>query len=79
MQTSIGTAKYGMASFLPASDDQSAAANGAVTGAESHVSGLNAENPALWLLGIGAVTIGLVAFSTSVRVGNVSASLSAGE
>jgi hypothetical protein len=78
MNTTIGTAKYGMAYQQPAGADQSAAANGAVTSANSHVTRMSAENPAVWLVGIGAVTLGLVAFSTSVRVGKFAASASAG-
>ncbi len=79
MNTAIGTAKYGMAYQQPSGRDDSAAANGAVTSGHAHVASMrSAENPAVWLLGIGAVTLGLVAFSTSVRVGKLSASLSAG-
>jgi hypothetical protein len=74
----IGTMKYGMASQQPTGADQSAAANGAVTSINSHVTSLSAENPALWLLGLGAITLGLVAFSTSVRVGKISASVATG-
>jgi len=72
----IGTAKYAMPPSAPYSADQSAAANGAVHTA--HQLGRGVENPMVWLVGIGAVTIGLVAFSTNVRVGKFSASVAAG-
>jgi len=50
--------------------------NGAVTG--SRMSGLDPDNPMLWLLGIAAVTLGLIGATTSVRFGPFRASASAG-
>lgn len=76
LQTDIGAAKYGMARLQAAGADVSAAAAGAVTTARR--AGGTVENPMMWLLGIGAVTLGLVAFSTSVRVGSFHAAASAG-
>lgn len=77
--THVGVYKYGMADRQPATGDVSGAANGAVTTNSAHVSRMgDKDNPALWLLGIGAVTLGFIAFSTSVRVGNVRGSVSAG-
>lgn len=51
--------------------------NGAVTG--SRMGRLDAENPMLWLVGLGAVTLGLIAASTSVRLGPLRVSASAGK
>lgn len=39
----------------------------------------SADNPMVWLVGVGAVTLGLVAFSTHVRVGEFSASVTGGK
>lgn len=68
--------KYNMPAYAPQGADNSGAANGAVTGINANLGQLGPTNPALWLLGIGAITLGLVAFSTHVRVGGVSASVS---
>lgn len=68
--------KYNMPASQPLSADVSAAAGGAVTGIYANVGQLSPQNPALWLLGIGAVTLGLVAFSTHVKVGPAAASVS---
>lgn len=78
MLATIGTQKYNMATMPAIGSDVSGAANGAVTTVESHATSLNPDNPMLWLLGLGAVTLGLVAFSTHVRVGKFSASVSGG-
>jgi hypothetical protein len=78
MQTAIGTRKYGMNQSQSYGSDVSAAANGAVGAASTTANQLGIENPMLWLVGIGAVTLGLVAFSTHVRVGKFAASASAG-
>jgi hypothetical protein len=75
---SVGFAKYGMHDSAPPNRDRIAANNAAVTTTDSHVTGINPENPFVWLVGIGALTLGLVAFSTHVRVGNVRAGLDAG-
>lgn len=78
MLSEIGAAKYGMPLRPVLVGDDQGVANGAVTTGSSHVTRYGASNPALWLLGIGAVTIGLVAFSTNVRVGSFRASVSGG-
>ena len=39
----------------------------------------NPENPLFWFGALAAVTFGLAAFSTNVRVGSISAGLSAGK
>lgn len=78
MLTDIGAQKYNMPRLQLLGTDPSAAANGAVTTVNSHVGRLDADNPMLWLIGIGAVTLGLVAFSTHVRVGKFTASVSGG-
>ena len=71
-------AKYNIDPYTPAGADYHGAANGAVTSRDSNVGSFNAENPMVWLVGIGAVTLGLVAFSTHVRVGNLRAGVDAG-
>jgi hypothetical protein len=76
--TSFGVAKYNINGHQTLSADQSGAANGAVTTRDSHVASVNAENPFVWLFGLGALTLGLVAFSTHVRVGNIRAGVDAG-
>lgn len=76
METAIGSRKYGMARLQVIGADQSGAANGAVAGAYPAVHSI--ENPMVWLVLIGATTLGLIAFSTSVRVGKFSASVSGG-
>ncbi len=48
-------------------------------GAAKAASPLNPENPLFWFGAIGAVTFGLMAFSTSVRVGKTTASLNLGK
>lgn len=78
--TSMATMKYGggLAAYGPTHRDESAAANGAVTTAGSHSASVNGQNPMVWLVGIGALTLGLIAFSTHVRVGNIRAGVDAG-
>lgn len=76
MQTQIG-GKYNMSQLQVVGSDVSAAANGAVSTVASGAA-LSADSPMLWLLGIGAVTIGLVAFSTHFRVGSLRVAASAG-
>lgn len=76
----LGTAKYGMPTLAPATATAGAGASNGIVATERGFSGrLDPENPMLWLLGIGAVTLGLVAASTSVRVGPVKVSASAGK
>ncbi len=48
-------------------------------GAAKQASLLSPENPLFWFGAIGAVTFGLMAFSTSVRVGKTTASLNLGK
>jgi hypothetical protein len=71
-----GGAKYGLSAMQPLTKDLHAASNGAVQAAQSSTA---AENPLVWLVGIGALTLGLVAVSTSVRIGPLRASASAGK
>lgn len=73
--TSIGYAKYNLPTLQNFGSDVSGAANGAVTSANTSSKATSVENPALWLVGIGALTLGLVAFSTHVRVGKFDASV----
>jgi hypothetical protein len=71
-------ATFGGLTLAPQGMPGTGSSNGAtVTGGLT--SRLNSENPLLWLFGIGAVTLGLVAASTSLRVGPVRASVSAGK
>lgn len=62
----------------PRTADASAVTNAAVTGG-GKPGRLDIDNPVVWLVGIGAVTLGLVAASTHVRVGAFRASVSAGK
>ena len=39
----------------------------------------NPENPFFWFAGIAALTVGLMAFSTSVRVGGTTATVAVGD
>lgn len=76
----LGTSKYGMPTLMPATATPGAgASNGSVSTERSFTGRLDPENPMVWLVGIGAVTLGLVAASTSVRFGPVRASVSAGK
>lgn len=70
--------KYGMHGLTLAqhSEAGSGVSNGAITADAKRL--LDPDNPLLWLLGIGAVTLGLVGLSTSARVGPLRASASAG-
>jgi hypothetical protein len=78
MFNDLGSSKYGMPLLAPMTADVSGLDN-AVTPSHAGRGQLDPDNPMLWLLGIGAVTLGLVAASTHVRVGPVTASLSAGK
>lgn len=75
-QTFVGAQKYGMSRIQLVGTDTSAASVGAVTpgGTAAKVS---LDNPMVWLVAVGAVTLGLVAFSTHVRIGKFNASVSA--
>lgn len=72
--------KYGAPglTLAPQGMPTTGSSNGAVT-AGGLTSRIDGDNPMLWLFGIGAVTLGLVAASTSLRVGPVRASVSAGK
>jgi len=74
---SLGVAKYGMPAAMvePAQPFGTGVSNGAVTTRHAKRF-LDAENPDLWLVGIGAVTLGLIAFSTSVHIGPLALSAS---
>jgi hypothetical protein len=71
--------KYGMhtLTLAPMSEPGSGASNGAISGDVHKL--LDPDNPMLWLLGIGAATLGLVAASTSLRVGPVRGSVTVGK
>lgn len=74
--------KYGMHSggltLAPAMEVGSGVTNGAVT--PGGIRGLlDPENPAFWLISIAAATLGLVAASTSLRVGPVRGSVNVGK
>lgn len=73
-----GLQKYGMAGTFTSPDlPFTGANNGAVTGRHARKF-FDASNPELWLVGIGGLTLGLIAISTSVRVGPLHLSASAG-
>jgi hypothetical protein len=77
----MGPAKYGIDPTAPASNAPTALAS-TVTPSEhgQKAAGLlSPHNPLLAYMVIAGVTFGLMAFSTSVRVGNSSASLNLGE
>lgn len=78
MTNFLGSSKYGMP-YAPIAIPASTGLDNAVTPSNVGRGQLDPENPMLWLLAIGAVTLGLVAASTHVRVGPVSASVSAGK
>jgi hypothetical protein len=82
MNASIGPVKYGMPSLAPATATlpvAQGASNGAVTTGAATRRFLDPESPELWLVGLGAVMLGLIAVSTSVRVGPVRLAASAGK
>ena len=65
-----GAAKYGMPTLSAPAQPfvATAASNGSVNG-QGRKKFTDPDNPELWLVGIGALTLGLIAVSTSVRVG----------
>lgn len=76
-------AKYGMPTLtggvtqLPVAP---AASNGAITSTAAGVGKmLHPDSPEFWIIGIGAVMLGLIAVSTSVRVGPFKVSGAAGK
>lgn len=76
----VTTGKYAFLSANPGprTPDASAVNNAAVTSGITP-GRFSISNPMVWLLGIGAVTIGLVGASTHVRAGSFKASVSAGK
>lgn len=86
MPSSIGAAKYGMLDLAqPAAPAAPAASNGAVTtgdritGSSGWREVLSPSTAEMWVIGIGAVMLGLIAVSTSVRIGKFRAELGAGD
>lgn len=76
-----GLEKFGLSPRVPtttASTELHAVATPSALGAEQSKL-LSPENPLFWFGVIGAVTFGLMAFSTEARVGNVKAGLSVGK
>lgn len=75
--SNVAYAKFNrMSAAAPATPYGSGAANGAVTSSPGSKSLMSGDNPGLWLLGIGAATLGLIAASTSIKVGPFHASAS---
>lgn len=76
-----GAGKYGMSSFPAQSATPLAAAvsNGAMAHGSVHPPVLSAQSPILWIVGIGALTFGFIAVSTSVRIGPLRLSADAGK
>lgn len=74
---SLGYAKYGMGPLpaAPAAAPIGAGVhNGSVT--SDGIGRFSADSPMLWLLGVGAATLGLIAINTSIKVGKFHASAS---
>jgi hypothetical protein len=71
--TALGSAKYGMPQLTSVGTMPVAAgaSNGAVTPGSGRRRFLDPGSPELWVIGIGAAMLGLIAVSTSVRVGPV--------
>jgi len=67
--------KYGAPVQTTVAPDASPLHSMPAMGAEG-ASGFSPDNPMLWLVGIGAVLLGLVGFSTSGHVGPLKASVS---
>lgn len=76
-----GVGKYGLTPDGPVSTTPSElhAVASPSEGAAASAKLLSPSNPLFWFAGIAAVTFGLMAFSTSVRIGKGSASLSLGK
>jgi len=70
----LGTAKYNLAALPSASPDASSLNTAAVT-TPADSAGLSASNPMVWLVALGAATLGLVSFSTSASLVPLSASV----
>jgi hypothetical protein len=76
----MGPAKFGIPASGPASNTPTALASTVTPSERGQAAAklLSKENPLMALGLLGAVTFGLMAFSTSVRVGKTSASLNVG-
>jgi hypothetical protein len=77
----MGPAKYGIDASAPASNAPTALAS-TVTPSERAAAAskaLSLQNPLTVWVGVAAVVFGLMAFSTSVRVGHTTAALSLGD
>lgn len=69
--------KYGAPVYQASSPDTGASAITAAAVTSGNAPGrLSLENPVIWLVGIGAATLGLIAVSTHARVGPLKASVS---
>ena len=77
----MGPAKFGIPDNAPASNTPTALASTVTPSERGQAAAklLSKENPLLAFGLVAAVTFGLMAFSTSVRVGNSSASLKIGD
>ena len=77
----MGAEKYGMPAFAPASNIPTGLSSIATASLEDAKAEklLSVSNPLTVFGVVAAVTFGLMAFSTSVRVGNSSASLNLGK
>jgi hypothetical protein len=78
--TLMGPAKFGIPDNAPASNTPTALASTVTPSERGQAAAkvLSRENPYTALMVVGALTFGLMAFSTSVRVGHTSASLTVG-
>jgi hypothetical protein len=77
----MGPAKYGIDPAAPASNAPTALASTVTPSEQGQAAAklLSPHNPLFAFGALAAVTFGLMAFSTSVRVGHTSASLNLGE
>ena len=75
-----GPEKFGIPASAPASHTPTALASTVTPSERAQAAGklISRENPYTALMVLGALTFGLMAFSTSVRVGHTSASLNVG-
>lgn len=76
-----GAAKFGIPDDGPVSHTPTALASTVTPSERGQAAAklLSKENPMMAIVAIGAVTFGFMAFATSVRVGNSSASLKIGD
>jgi len=77
----MGPAKFGIPADGPVSHTPTALASTVTPSERGQAAAklLSKENPMMAIVVIGAVTFGFMAFATSVRVGNSSASLKIGD